>query len=377
MTPANLPAPIFIARPAALQRLANSLIEEPIIAVDTESNSLYAYQEQVCLIQFSTPKKDFLVDPLSLKDLSPLAELFHSPKVEKVFHAAEYDLICLKRDFGFEFANLFDTMVAARILGREGVGLGSLLEEEFGVHLDKRYQRANWGKRPIPTHLRAYAQLDTHYLTSLRHRLRGELKENALWQLANEDFTRMLSVDERVTGNKKQNCWRINGAGELDSQRAAVLKELYQYRDQAARKINRPLFKVIGDRTLLAIAADCPRSLEQLEEIPGMSQRQVDRHGEELLSAVERGLQAKPIHRPRSPRPDEQFMSRLEALRAWRKSAAREMGVKSDIVLPRDLLYAIAERDPHLQDELAALMRDNPWRLEHFGGQILYVLAKS
>ena len=377
MTPANLPAPIFIARPAALQRLANSLIEEPIIAVDTESNSLYAYQEQVCLIQFSTPKKDFLVDPLSLKDLSPLAELFRSPKVEKVFHAAEYDLICLKRDFGFEFANLFDTMVAARILGREGVGLGSLLEEEFGVHLDKRYQRANWGKRPIPTHLLAYAQLDTHYLTSLRHRLRGELKENALWQLANEDFTRMLSVDERVTGNKKQNCWRINGAGELDSQRAAVLKELYQYRDQAARKINRPLFKVIGDRTLLAIAADCPRSLEQLEEIPGMSQRQVERHGEELLSAVERGLQAKPIHRPRSPRPDEQFMSRLEALRAWRKSAAREMGVKSDIVLPRDLLYAIAERDPHLQDELAALMRDNPWRLEHFGGQILYVLAKS
>ncbi|MCK5316193.1 MAG: hypothetical protein KAJ53_13760, partial [Anaerolineales bacterium] len=104
MTPANLPAPIFIARPAALQRLANSLIEEPIIAVDTESNSLYAYQEQVCLIQFSTPKKDFLVDPLSLKDLSPLAELFRSPKVEKVFHAAEYDLICLKRDFGFEFA---------------------------------------------------------------------------------------------------------------------------------------------------------------------------------------------------------------------------------------------------------------------------------
>ncbi|MCK4900170.1 MAG: HRDC domain-containing protein, partial [Anaerolineales bacterium] len=226
-------------------------------------------------------------------------------------------------------------------------------------------------------HLLAYAQLDTHYLTSLRHRLRGELKENDLWRLANEDFTRMLSVDERVTGNKKQDCWRINGAGELDSQRAAVLKELYQYRDQAARKINRPLFKVIGDRTLLAIAADCPRSLEQLEEIPGMSQRQIERHGEELLSAVERGLQAKPIHKPRSPRPDEQFMSRLEALRAWRKSAAREMGVKSDIVLPRDLLYAIAERDPHLQDELAALMRDNPWRLEHFGGQILYVLAKS
>jgi ribonuclease D len=377
MTPANLPDPIFIARPAALQRLANSLIEEPIVAVDTESNSLYAYQEQVCLIQFSTPKQDFLVDPLSLKDLSPLAELFRSPKVEKVFHAAEYDLICLKRDFGFEFANLFDTMIAARILGREGIGLGSLLEDEFGVHLDKRYQRANWGRRPIPGHLLAYAQLDTHYLISLRHRLRAELKEYALWRLANEDFTRVISVDGRSIGNNKQSCWRINGIRELDAQKAAVLKELCQYRDQVARKINRPLFKVMGDRTLLAIAVDCPKSLEELREIPGMSRRQIERHGKELLSAVERGLQAKPIYPPRSPRPNEDFLTRLDALRSWRKRTALEMGVKSDIVLPRDLLYKIAERDPQQDDELTALMRDNPWRLEQFGDQILYVLAKS
>ena len=166
-----LKEPILISLPAALERLASELSSEPIIAVDTESNSLYAYQEKVCLIQFSTPGKDYLVDPLALKNLSPLDPVFRSPKIEKVFHAAEYDLLCLKRDFGFEFNNLFDTMIAAGILGRQALGLGSILKDEYGVQVDKRNQRANWGQRPLPEGLLKYAQLDTHYLIPLRNRL--------------------------------------------------------------------------------------------------------------------------------------------------------------------------------------------------------------
>src|SRR5512135_3627377 len=135
--------PVWIERPAALARLLDSLLQEPIIGVDTESNSLFAYQEQVCLIQFSTEMEDYLVDPLVLNNLSVLEPVFASPAIEKVFHAGEYDLICLKRDFGFTFNNLFDTMLAARILGRPAIGLAAILEEEFGLQLDKRYQRAN------------------------------------------------------------------------------------------------------------------------------------------------------------------------------------------------------------------------------------------
>ena len=126
----NLPEPTFVTQYDELQHLVEKLLKEPIIAVDTESNSLFAYQEQVCLIQFSTRKSDFLVDPLALQNLEILAPVFSEPGIEKVFHAAEYDLICLKRDFGFEFSNLFDTMVASRILGREAVGLGSILKAE-------------------------------------------------------------------------------------------------------------------------------------------------------------------------------------------------------------------------------------------------------
>jgi ribonuclease D len=125
--------PIIIKDATALARLVRALVREPILGVDTESNSLYVYQEQVCLIQISTPQVDYLVDPLRLDDLSPLEFLFADPQIEKVFHAAEYDIMTLKRDFNFHFAKVFDTMVAARVLGKKNVGLGWFLETEFGV----------------------------------------------------------------------------------------------------------------------------------------------------------------------------------------------------------------------------------------------------
>jgi ribonuclease D len=376
MTVARLSAPSLITRHEALKQLAETLSREPIIAVDTESNSLHAYREQVCLIQFSTAEKDFLVDPLALDDLSPLGPVFSSPAIEKVFHAAEYDLLCMKRDFGFRFANLFDTMVAARILGREAVGLGSMLEVEFGVHADKRNQRANWGQRPLPSHLLAYAQLDTHFLIPLRDRMLKELRDRSLWSLAIEDFTRMGEVNGRSAEERPGDCWRIAGVYDLTPQKAAVLQELCRYRDKVARSINQPLFKVIGDSTLLAIATECPASLDELRWVPGMSYRQVERHGKQLLATVQRGLKADPVEPPRSPRPSEQFLDRLEALRRWRKNTADTMGVKSDIILPRDLLFALAEQSPHDPDELKAVLKDVPWRLEKFGPQILQVLHK-
>ena len=129
MQVAELPAPVLVTRIDTLHDMLAQLVQEPVVAVDTESNSLHAYREQVCLLQFSTPQVDYLVDPLALHDLSSLAGLFADPAIVKVFHAADYDILCLKRDFDFKFANLFDTMVAARILGRPAVGLGAVLAE--------------------------------------------------------------------------------------------------------------------------------------------------------------------------------------------------------------------------------------------------------
>jgi ribonuclease D len=366
----------LITQASALERLARLLAGESLIAVDTESNSLYAYQEQVCLIQFSIAGHDFVVDPLALSDLSCLAPIFSNPAIEKVFHAAEYDLICLKRDFGFEFANLFDTMIAARILGRKEVGLGALLQAEFGVSVNKRHQRANWGVRPLPPYLLAYAQVDTHYLIPLRNRLRAELEGRGLWPLAQEDFQRLSRVNGHAAGHK-DDCWRVSGAHDLAAQNAAVLKELCRYRDQVARALNRPLFKVIGDRALLAIAQACPSSLDELRRLSALSPLQIERYGKELLAAVQRGLAASPLFPPYTPRPDEAFLNRLEALRHWRKKTAQKMGVQSDVILPRDLLHTLAEHNPQTEDALAVLMKDVPWRFAHFGKQILEVLAAA
>ena len=377
----KISAPALITDPEALENLVENLSQESLLAVDTESNSLYAYQEQVCLIQFSTQEVDYLVDPLSLDDLSPLAKIFTDPKIEKVFHAAEYDLICLKRDFDFTVVNLFDTMIAASVLGKAEVGLGSILNNEFGVQMDKRYQRANWGQRPLPDHLLDYARLDTRYLVRLRNRLKVELEESGRWAMAAEDFQRMSILNGENHENSRNHarnsgeaCWRISGANDLTSQQAAVLLELCKYRDRVAKNLNRPLFKVMSDSTLHSIASACPISINELKRLPGMSRGQVYRHGSALLQAVKRGLEAQPVTPPRSPRPDEKFLCRVENLRQWRMRKARDLGVKSDVILARDLLYTIAERNPRKMDELAEVLKDAPWRLKNYGEQILQVI---
>ena len=154
----SLPSPILIQAQSDLPHLVDELSAQPIIAIDTESNSLHAYKEQVCLVQFSIPGKDYLVDPLAIPDLKLLYKVIASSKRVKVLHGAEYDVIGLKRDFGVRIGKLFDTRMAIRTLGKEDTSLQKLLEAEFGVRLNKRYQRANWGKRPLPPELLSYAQ---------------------------------------------------------------------------------------------------------------------------------------------------------------------------------------------------------------------------
>ena len=371
----KLAPPLFVDTPGKLRQTADALMAEPVVAVDTESNSLFAYHEQVCLIQFSTPTQDFLVDPLSLDDLSPLAPLFSDPEIEKIFHAAEYDLIMLDQDFSFSFCNLFDTMIAARILGWKAVGLGSLLQKHFGIKTEKKYQRANWGKRPISAEMLAYAQLDTHYLIPLRNLIKAELDRTGRWPLAAEDFQRACQV-HIPAGHAEAAFWRINGARDLSPQQQAVLREVCRYRDRKARALDRPLFKVISNKALLKIAAACPRSLRELEAVNGISAKQVRWLGKGLLDAVERGLSASPPKIPRKQRPDDAFLQRVDDLRQWRKGEAQTIGVESDVILPKNLLYEIAEANPHTEEQLAALMVSTPWRLAEYGKAILAVLGR-
>jgi ribonuclease D len=368
--------PLWIANPGAMNRLVGALSSQPVIAVDTESNSLFAYQEQVCLIQFSTQENDYLVDPLVLDDVSPLGEIFANPSIEKVFHAAEYDLICMKRDFGFTFENLFDTMQAARILGRPGLGLGTMLEQEFGIQVDKRLQRANWARRPLSSDMMSYARMDTHYLIPLHEILKQELEKVDRLALAEEDFRRLTRVAAGNHENGANNCWRIAGAQDLTPRQAGVLMELCAYREERAQAMDQPPFRVLSNQVLIEIARLMPRKRAELSRVSGLSPKLIDRFGAGLLEAVERGIVGPPAYRPASTRLSDAVLWRLEALRNWRKMTARDAGVESDIILPRDVMETIAERDPQTIEALEEIMGDLPWRLKKYGRQILAVLSQ-
>lgn len=360
-----------------LDALAETLVAEKLIAVDTESNGLHAFREQVCLIQFSTHQEDYLVDPLAIRDLSPLAAIFSNPEIEKIFHAAEYDLIVLQRDFEFHFANLFDTMIAARILGRKKVGLGGLLEDVLDIKLAKRFQKANWGKRPIPADMLDYARLDTHYLIELHRKLKAELKQGPRWPIAQEDFARLPTAIPKPTPAPDGDIWRIKGVRDLQPQERAILSKLAEYRKMRAEKADVPLFKIIGDRTLSAIAAAKPRGLNELEQFEGMSTGQIRRHGRALLAAVQQGARAEPIKRPRRDNYDADFAERVEQLRNWRKLAARKMEVESDVILPRDVMEKLARANPGNSEEVDALLSDLPWRRNKFAKEILDALKSE
>ncbi|MBE3118294.1 MAG: ribonuclease D [Candidatus Atribacteria bacterium] len=369
----KLPPPIWIATPAALQILADELAGWTRIAVDTESNSMHAFREQLCLIQFSTPQTDYLVDPLALEDLSPLRPVFANPEIEKVFHAAEYDLICLKRDSSITVANLFDTMQAARILGYERVGLDSVLEEKLGIKLYKKYQKADWGERPLSREMLNYARLDTHHLLDLRDCLQTELQTRGRWELAEEEFVRLAHGN----GNGKAEilAWqRVKGAQKFSDRQLTILQELCAWREKQARHMNRPPFKVIDNKRLVAITQTLPETQDDLSAL-GLTARQNHIYGNEILQAVGRGKLTPMISRPRTLRPNQAFLDRLNFLSEWRKTAGLKIGVESDIILPKNWMHLIAERNPKKLNDLAALMPHAPWRLEQFGEEILKVLA--
>jgi ribonuclease D len=361
-----LSAPIWVDTSLGLQNAMEKILHQPIIAVDTESDSLFVYQEKVCLIQISTPQIDFLIDPLAIRDLSPLGPVFADRKIEKIFHASEYDLICLKRDYHFEFHNIFDTMIAARILGETEIGLGSLLNSKLGVVLDKRFQRANWGIRPLSEAMVDYARLDTHYLFHLREILAQDLSDKNLYSVAQEDFLQACKASGHKPESRHNGCWKVAGSNKIDPQQA-----------EQAQKADLPHFKVLSNQLLLDLSLAAPETLETMKEVSGVTEKILHRHGSGLLRAIKIGINSPPIYKQDHSRPDLHFIRRLELLKEWRKTKAKELKVESDIVLPKEILERIAARNPRNLEELTALMADTPSRLKNFGSLILEKLSKE
>lgn len=374
----NLPDYEFIETPTAWDQCVANLQPQSQLSIDLESNSMYAYQERVCLIQISVPGHDYIIDPQAGLDLSPLGVMVEDPSVEKIFHAAEYDLMLMKRDYGWQLQNLFDTMWAVRILGHSKVGLANVLEHYFNVELDKKYQKSNWCRRPLSAGELAYAQRDTHFLSALRDVLVAEIKSKGYWEEAQEIFAEQSVVKLPDTSFSADDFWRLNGVTKLKPAEQAIVKALFIYRDQEARRQNRPHFKIFGNKTILLLAEEKPRYMEDLRQIRGMSFGQIRRYGRHILHIIQEneGSPA-PKRPPRRPRTPDDVVERYEMLHQWRKLRGQARGVESDVILSRDALWALAHENPQTIDQLAELNVLGPWRFKTYAADLIAQLQEK
>ncbi len=367
---------VWIDSIAAVENLQALLRRQPALAVDTESDSLYSYFEKVCLLQLSTRENDYIIDPLAA-DVAALGAIFGDARIEKTFHAAEYDLLCLKRDYGFGFDNIFDTMLAARILGWENVGLGSILQERFGVTLNKKMQRADWGQRPLSREQVEYAREDTHYLLALRDRQFAELEQRGRLQEAREEFARLARVEPAPRRFDPDAYWNLKGTRDLDPARLGALRELYRWRDAEARKRDRPPFKVLSDATMLTLVLARPPSPRALQNVGGISPHIFQRYHAAILDAVDKGgahpQTQIPQPRARRERPlDNRARTRLARLKEWRRQRADARGVAPDVIVSNDALYEIARVYPRTFDALREIGLGE-WKLQEYGAELLAV----
>ena len=317
----------IVTTPADLQSLATELEREIVIGVDLEADSMYHFQEKVCLVQLAARQRNVIVDTITLRDLSPLKPLFRNSDIRKVFHGADYDVRSLYRDFEIRISGLFDTQLACRFLGFKETGLEAVLKQLFGVSVDKRYQRRDWSMRPLPEAMLNYAAGDVRYLAPLSQRLEEELaaKDRLTWV---QEECKLLSKVRPHTSEEGPLFLNCKGAGRLDPRGLAVLESLLRLRRRLARHRDRPPFKIFNPHSLVALAASRPDDMAALKETGILSAGQLDRYGREMLAAIQKALALPDAQLPRYPRHKPKTISaaasdRIQRLRRWRDAQAR------------------------------------------------------
>ncbi|HEX9282917.1 MAG TPA: HRDC domain-containing protein [Gemmatimonadales bacterium] len=374
--------PRYITAPQALADAVAAFRREPIVAADTEAASFHRYRDRIFLIQLSSPTTTAIVDPLALADLSPVGELLGDPRVEKIFHDADYDLRILDRDYAFRARHLFDTRIAAQLAGEPAVGLAALLEKYTGVKLAKEHQKADWSRRPLPPAMLAYAAADTEHLPVLREALRQRLTALGRLAWAEEEFEHL--EDLRWTGapDGADAFLRVKGAKALPPRPLAALRELYRWREALGADLDRATFRIIGNDALLAVAKALPRTPADLTRIPALPATLARRHGPALLECVGRALALRDADLPRVERPpraprDPTFDERVERLKAARNRVAAELGLDPGVLCGRTTLEAVARALP-LPNDRAALARIaelRRWQIDVLGDALLAALA--
>ena len=336
--------PAVIDTDAKLAALLPAIKSATWLALDTEADSLHAYPEKLCLIQISTVAGDELIDPLGEINLDPLLDALNAH--ELIMHGADYDLRLLRKHHEFVPSAIFDTMLAARLLGERQFGLGSLVEKLLGAKLDKGPQKADWARRPLTERMETYARKDTHYLKPLADKLKLELQQKGRLSWHQESCARLIVETSQPPVVDADSVWRVKGSSRLGRPALAVLRELWQWREREAVAANRPPFFILTHEKLVAIAAAAAarRPVEPLlpPRLAGSPRR---RDG--LADAIKTGFQLSADRhpeflRPKGHRPTEAEMRRYRELEKRRNARAHKLGIDPTLIASRATLGELA-----------------------------------
>jgi ribonuclease D len=374
-------SPLWIDTAQALDGFLESVAGVREIALDTEGASFHRFVDRIYLLQLSTREKTAVIDPLSVGRPARLGAVLEDPRIEKVLHDADYDLRLLHQDYGWNTRNVFDTRIAAQLLGLTSFGLAALLDKYFGVRLDKKHQRADWSMRPLTPGMLDYAAQDTMYLLELRDRMRESLERVGRWEWAVEEFQRLegLRWEDEDAGAA---FLRVKGARDLSRRELARLRELVQWRDTVAAELDRATFRVTANEVLLEAARRAPRTMSELLDIKGVPRALVERRGRELLDALKRGDAVRDADLPKFPRGqrwerDSDFDENVARLKRVRDDAAKRLSMEPGFLCSRDRLEAVARRKPKTVADLEEIKDLRRWQIAVLGGEFLEALKRA
>ena len=373
-------APQYLDTPDAVDRFLAELGAISAIAIDTEGASFHRFVDRIYLLQLSTADHSAVIDPLPIGTPTRLGKILEDRAVEVILHDADYDLRLLHQDYGWKVTHLFDTRVAAQLLGIRSFGLAALLETYFQVKLDKKHQRADWSMRPLTADMLDYAAQDTRYLLALRDELKKQLQDKGRLHWAQEEFDRaegtQWNPDESNNGFLK-----LKGARDLTRRELARLRELVTWRDTIAAELDRAVFRVAGNEVLLDLARLAPATREALFSVKGFPRGMSDSRATEALDAVKRGDLVADNDLPRFPKStrwdkDADFDERVAQLKTVRDAAATRLDLDPGVLCSRDRMEAVARRNPRTAAEVAEVTELRRWQVEVLAGDFAAALAR-
>ncbi|MBQ7567417.1 HRDC domain-containing protein [bacterium] len=365
------------------EKLASSILDLErynLLALDTELDSYFSYQDQICLVQISTPDQDYLFDPLAI-DLTPLAPIFTDQKRITIFHAGMNDIPHLKHEFNFNFSNIFDTYIAAGALNYPKRGLAVLIQQHFGVTLDKQYQRADWRQRPLPEEMMQYARYDTSYLFDLRLALLKELEQKNRLEEAQYAFAQTIATEFHPKECDHTGWAKIKGLNSLPRRCYGIVRELFEWREREAKRSNIQPFRIMPDHVLLQLAGSPPKSEHALRD---MGIRYLDffpNQATAIYNAILVGKRCGSIPLPKPKRSKRIILSmkeqqRLHQLKEWRAATVTRDDIAPEFLLTNSELFALSQAAPTTIDALHSSHILPPHVVRKYGQEILSVLNK-